>query len=415
MSAMVKLLKELRATTKGTEKLNALKTRHDNEPIADAFKLCYDPGIVSNINKIPELEKTGISTFTESYGWFRALFYQLSNREITGNEARDNIKQFLEECDEDTQEIYSQILKGDLRCGVSVSTINKVWEGLIPKFEVQLAAKYDVDKDYGVSYFWASPKLDGIRCVWKDGQLWTRSGKPVIGFEHLEKELVELCAERNVDFVDGELYSHSIPFQTIQGFVVRNKNIVEEDKKKIKFNIFAVLNSKIEFEYTKEMIAVLNFIRFNKKYDHLTVVEYKAISNDFEAINELCEQYVDMGYEGIMLRHPENVYAWKRDNNLLKFKLFFEEDFEIIGTEFGTGKYKDVVGAFIVQGELDGKKIYSKVGSGFSDEERAEFSIRSDLLGKMVEVKYQGVTDKENAEGNYSLRFPVFMKLKEDR
>ena len=90
--------------------------------------------------------------------------------------------------------------------------------------------------------------------------------------------------------------------------------------------------------------------------------------------------------------------------------------FVITGFEIGSGKFKNTLGAIHVIGNVDGKVIRAKVGSGFSEEEREDvWSRREELMDTYIEVKYQGVTDKPNANGEYSIRFPVFMKYKEDR
>jgi DNA ligase-1 len=105
------------------------------------------------------------------------------------------------------------------------------------------------------------------------------------------------------------------------------------------------------------------------------------------------------------------VYNWKRSDALLKYKSFFEEDLKVVGVVEGKGKYQGMLGAFVCEGVVEGHKISTEVGSGFDDEMREFFwKNRKNLIGMMVEVKYQGLTDSQD-----SLRFPIFQKTKEDR
>ena len=138
-------------------------------------------------------------------------------------------------------------------------------------------------------------------------------------------------------------------------------------------------------------------------------------------IDAITRKYVMDGQEGAMLRHPRVWYSWKRDDNLLKHKLFTEHDFEVIGYYEGEGEFEGTLGGIRVKGNYDKKPIISEVGSGFKVLEEHPYNrtslweIRDELIGKKVELKFQGITDKPNDEGFWSLRFPVFNKFKEDR
>ena len=242
-----------------------------------------------------------------------------------------------------------------------------------------------------------------------------------MGFDHIINELNGIVERYDLDFVDGELYSKEVNFQEIQGAVMSNKNINPERKSKIKYNIFAIGNKK--FKNTKDMISLKKEI-FNKNlFEYLVLIEDTFIPNLPEPIKTLCEHYMSMGYEGIMLRDTEKWYDWKRSNALLKYKLFKEADFKIIGFnegEKGT-KYEGTLGTIIVSGKYDnndGRILYikSEVGSGFSDEFRNEiWNKQKEYLHKIVEIKFQNITDVPDENGTFSLRFPVFLKTKEDR
>lgn len=411
---MENLIKELRSTTSGNEKLAIMMKYKDNEQIKEAFRLCYDPFILSYIKKIEKQQVKNVAQFKDTFQIFLNLFNRLFSRQITGNEARNKVEEFLSQCKEDTQKIYIQILKKDMKCGVSTATLKKVWgKNFLKEFKVQLADKYEPEKEYDTEYWFMNNKLDGCRCIYLNNVLWTRSGNEIIGFEHIYEEVKDLCSRYNLDFVDGELFSKEIPFQTIQGYVLSYKNINEENKKKILYNIF--VTGRNSFNNTEEMVEILKNVEWNR-YKYIKSVYTWKIKNDPKEIFEATEKCVAHGYEGAMLRHPINWYSWKRDENLLKVKFFKEEDLKIIDLQEGTKgtKNEGKLGNFIVQGIVEGKKILSDVGTGISDIQREEiWQNKSKYIGKIIEVKYQNITDKPNENGFYSLRFPSLLKFKE--
>ena len=117
----------------------------------------------------------------------------------------------------------------------------------------------------------------------------------------------------------------------------------------------------------------------------------------------------------------------RRSDNLLKFKFFREADFTVVGIFQGKGKYKGATGGLICEGRValdpDAPEklvdVHFEVGSGFSDTQRAalwEQAKKGKLIGSIVEVKFQSLTDLADPKTNkYSLRFPTFLKIKADR
>lgn len=110
-----------------------------------------------------------------------------------------------------------------------------------------------------------------------------------------------------------------------------------------------------------------------------------------------------------MLNICDAPYVCKRTNNLLKVKVFQDCDLEITGFQQGTGKFADTLGALLV--DYKGNSV--GVGSGMSDEQRKEFWDHQDrYLGRVVTVQYFEETN--DADGNKSIRFPVFKELREE-
>jgi DNA ligase-1 len=401
---MIKLIKDLEANGSTLKKAELLKNFKNKALLKEVLFYTLNPEFNYYIKKLPEL-KTGKNSFEWGWQYLVVLYDALNSREYTGHAAIKYVVDIFERLNPEAQDLAKRILFRDLRCNVSDSIVNKVFPKLIPEFKVQLANKYDPNKKYKNEFWAASRKMDGLRCVFKNGKLFTRNGKEVVGFEHVVEELKTLG---EYDLIDGELYSPDIPFQEIQGYVMRNKNVVEEDKKKIFYNIFAMLTPKLT---TTEMVIDIEKRRQANHRTYLRFVDYAIIENDFEKIKELDKRWVSEGYEGVMLRSFNQVYDWKRSDALVKYKSFKEEDLEIIDVVEGKGKYQGMLGAFLCRGKVEGHNVETECGSGFNDEQRQEFwKNRKKMIGTKIEVKYQGLSDDKS-----SLRFPIFRKTKEDR
>ena len=79
------------------------------------------------------------------------------------------------------------------------------------------------------------PKIDGVRCtcILKDNKLnmFTRKGKSFTALPHLAKDLTLLLTRLSTTrpnlYLDGELYSDTLTFQTLAGAVRRENNDLE--------------------------------------------------------------------------------------------------------------------------------------------------------------------------------------------
>ena len=130
----------------------------------------------------------------------------------------------------------------------------------------------------------------------------------------------------------------------------------------------------------------------------------------FADYNRLC---IDKGFEGIMIKPITGVYECKRSSLWLKVKPFIEVSLKVVDTEEGTGRNAGRLGALIVEGEDDGKFIRTNVGSGLSDDDRTEFwKAKDKLIGQIVEVRADAITQNQDATDEWSLRFPRFLRFR---
>ena len=131
-----------------------------------------------------------------------------------------------------------------------------------------------------------------------------------------------------------------------------------------------------------------------------------------DIMRRFAEAAVTEGYEGIMIKSLDAPYECKRSDFWMKWKPTISVDLNIVGFEEGTGRNAGRLGAFICEGDDNGRRIRVNVGSGFSDSDRDQYWSRRDLLlDHLVEVQADAVT--QNQDGTYSLRFPRFLRFRD--
>lgn len=411
--AVYNVISKLASTNSIVDKVDILKA-NKSDVLDKILYLTYNPYLNSYIKNLDFLrinQDIPPRPMSDSIDEFYELFMDLNDRKITGDTAKFRIQEFFNRLGSPDSEVYAKVLTRDLRCGIGSGTINKAYGDFIPTFEVQLASTYSPEIKYGVSYWYGSPKMDGIRAVYSNDTLLARSGKSLFGMTAIVDELRDLVKKVDVNLIDGELYIPGKNFQEIQGMVM-TKYDLPEIKDKIKYNVFLATNGSVSS--TREMLSYLDKIK-ELGYKHIKPVMYTRVTNELSAIMNVTKQYVAAGYEGIVLRHPDIVHSNKRDKNLVKFKLFHETDVIITDIIPGSGKYSNMVGSISYKGIYDGKLVAGEVGTGLSDYDREVISrCPSAYIGKTMTVKFQEVS-RPLGSTEYSLRFPVLIGMKLDR
>jgi ATP-dependent DNA ligase len=126
---------------------------------------------------------------------------------------------------------------------------------------------------------------------------------------------------------------------------------------------------------------------------------------------KLSQQFLNEGYEGAIVKNKYGMYTFDRSDAWIKIKpsrLGKDIDVPIVGVTEGKGRLAGSVGNILVS--YNG--VVSGVGTGMSDVVRKKmWNLHQNglLVGMLSEVAVQEVTP------DGALRFPVFMRLREDR
>jgi DNA ligase-1 len=399
----------------------------------EGVRMCLDKLYTFGVKQVPEKD-TVISAQGCEWKIFKKLAEQLHRRELTGHAARDAINLVMGTATaEQWNGFYRRILIKDLRCGVSektvnsVATKNKFKQYEVPVFTCQLAHDSANHEKKLVGKKMLEVKLDGVRVitiVYPDGKvdMFSRNGKEFTNFGHISDQISQVVKKSPPPYpvvLDGEVMSEN--FQDLMKQVHRKESVGALDAVLHLFD-FLPLSNFMEGYWDKKQTD--RTIMLKAWYDQhksdlnaVTVLAHEIVDLDTaegqKTYTEVNKRAVEGGYEGIMIKDLSAGYECKRSHAWLKLKPFIEVSLTIKDVEEGTGKNVGKLGAFIVEGMDDNKLIKSNVGSGLTDEDRETFwKDKDSLIGQVIEVRADAVTQNQDAVDEYSLRFPRFMKFR---
>ena len=196
---------------------------------------------------------------------------------------------------------------------------------------------------------------------------------------------------------------------------------------KDKYTTSAILNSnpirarKLQNQYGKLKLYVFDILRYNgndlRNIPYKTRLQFleravgnnpnvKVIPSFTENKKAYYKKLVKMGYEGIVLKDLRGKY---NDRFMTKKKPIHDDDYVIMGSTEGKGKYKGLFGALIFGKYVDGKLVrVGKVGSGFNEKERIKINRKLKTLIKnktVMSIRHLGLSHKGTPEGAVFDRF----------
>ena len=405
-------------------KISILEKYKDNDNVKYYLNYLLNPYIVTGISekKLQKLKsmKPDHAIVLET-ATVKDMLKYISIYNTGADNYLETMKDFTDRVlPEEYHDLFYKIITKNVILGVDTKTVNKVMSNLIPTFNVMLANKYfDKPEIIEGKEFAITTKIDGMRCIMlkESGNVtfWSRQGQKIDGLVDLEEEAKyfpdNLC-------LDGELIADVGNPDTYKDTMKRARN-KDAEKHGLKMMVFDCMSAE-EFRnqhannaYHKRrdlLDCVFNgtwFIHDFKYFEKLPIL-YQG--TDTSKIIELLEEQTSKGEEGVMINVCDAAYEFKRTNQLLKVKKFQDTEVKVVGFQEGTNKYAGTLGALV----CEYKCSTVDVGSGFSDALRDEIWANKDAwLGKIITVKYFEET-YSSATGLPSLRFPVFIRVRED-
>lgn len=416
------IFEDLAANNSRLFKLDYLKRHTGNVVLRQVIKLALDPFTQFYIRKIPKYERilnTDI-TLTEALD---QLGY-LSKRIYTGNRGIEHLRLILCNLPEESAKVIERVIAKDLKCGVSVATVNEIWPGLIAEYPCMLCSGYEeklVDKIPFPAY--VQLKLDGMRfnAIVRSGEVEFRSrnGKEIELLGFLEDEFKTMAGDLDIVF-DGELTVQkdgvTLNRQTGNGILNKaSKGTINSEEAAL---VHATVWDMIPYEYFKEGKYTTPYAqRFSYVQTSVNKVFSGKVScvpndqvNDAEEANELFAKYYASGEEGIILKDTNGIWENKRSKSQIKYKGELECDLKVVAIEPGTGKNQGLVGSLVCESS-DGL-LTVNVGSGLTDKDRVDLN-SSSVIGKIIAVKYNARI--KNKQGEDSLFLPIFIEVREDK
>lgn len=242
-------------------------------------------------------------------------------------------------------------------------------------------------------------KYDGCRCLFDGDIMWSRQGKPFIPFvyEHLKFDTKGYV-------VDGELIlppKGGIKY-TFQQTMKAIKKYTRGTSTKLEYHVYDVATQGLSFV---ERYMILCDIVKNAPPGVKLVLTHLVQTED--QIKEYHKLFVSEGYEGTIIRVNSARYEiGHRSQNLLKFKDFVDEEFEIIDVTTATGGNHAGAIEFILKTPEGGTFRCGLIGSLDTRKEMANEK-KDKYIGQKLIVKFQ-----EKSEDNIP-RFPVGLGIRD--
>lgn len=275
-----------------------------------------------------------------------------------------------------------------------------------------------------------SPKLDGIRATYWNGQLYSRSLK-LIPNNHIQimAKMAQLPAAFDGELVVGDPFGNDVFNRTTSGVMSH------DGEPRFTWWVFdyAPTNEKDRHGYLGRYNRLAtNTTAIQSRNAWIKILEHRMVHSVEELIAEE-QRALDQGFEGLMARDPHGGYkhgrATVREGTLMKIKRFQDSEALVIGyveementneattNELGNTKRSTHAAGMVGKGTLGAllcrtaEGIEFSLGGGFTAADRAAlWGVRESLPGRLAKYKHFAVGVKEKP------RFPVWLGFRDPR
>lgn len=168
----------------------------------------------------------------------------------------------------------------------------------------------------------------------------------------------------------------------------------------VEYHVYDLVSDAIQQE---RFVALQKFFS-GFRQGSIVPVETRQVANK-EELDEAFGEFMEAGYEGLMVRNLAGKYVGKRSYDLQKVKEFDSSEYVVVGVEEGRGKLAGKAIFVCKHGDVEFRcKMKGKL------EDLAKYVKNPDLaLGRPLEVRYFGITNVGGVP-----RFPVGLRFRDD-
>lgn len=247
-------------------------------------------------------------------------------------------------------------------------------------------------------------KLNGIRSQTDAARSYSTGGKTFYTVPHIMNELKPLFEAFPDAFIDGEFYNFKLRQHLNRLVKIVNVKILpkhltpellNESKEIVQLHLFdgyGFNGITKDTPYLERHAALVKLIKqFNLEY--VFVLPYEMM-NSKEELDARMAINLSEGGEGLMIRYGKCPHKDGRSTQMLKYKHFDDDEFEVVDVQEGNGDWtgcaKRIVLKLHTPATNDTRDLtFNSNIEGGMEELKEVFDNRADWIGKMVTVKYQ--------------------------
>ena len=427
---MLSLLKLLEQTGSRNEKESILKslTGEQEQNFKRIAHLTYSPSINFYIKDYEKPKSENILVCNTLMEALNDLENIIASRSLTGNNARKWITMTLESLSEEDTEVMMRVIKRDLRCGVSASTINKIWPNTIYVHPYMRCSSFSEKNLTNISFPCLSQtKMDGLYCDIiplnskielrsRNGSFLTHLVKGNEDFEDLHLWLDDFVLMGELMSLDengalmvredsnGYLNSDNVDPNRVVMYAwdLVPKEDFDKGLCKVPYKSRLKTLSKLLGSLNRSSMRLVDSVECNSKED---VIEHFKLNRE-------------KGEEGTVIKDYSMQWKPGTSKKQVKCKVIFDFDLKIVDWKYGEKgtKYEEMVGSIKLQSSCGLLEVW--VGSGLKDHERQSFVYLLDKWveeGKIVKGRGNDVITNESDPNKWSIFLPRFVEVRNDK
>ena len=368
----------------------------------------YSTEYVYGIKKVVQTQ-AGTQTVANVWGQVETMLDRLTSRTVTGNAARNEVENLLNLLTADEAQVIINLLKGDLRCGISVATINKMFPNTIteyPYMRCSLMKGSNIDNFDWASGIFSQEKADGMfaniflypdlitKITSRNGTLF--ANKEFRDFIH---EFVNVADEgycyhgELLVLEDGKVLARELGNGVLNSVL---KGGCFEKNQKPFYMVWdrvplkdAVSGGKCKTQYKDRFDAIKNI-----KGTFVDVIPTKIVYSLAEAY----EHYVELtsrNIEGTVIKNPKAIWEDKTSKDQIKLKIEAEVDLIVRGFNPGNGKNAHLFGSIMAESS-DGRLRVNVSGISDKDRERINNEREEWIDKKIITVRANSIMESND-------------------